>query len=370
MRDILSIFKVLLIKISFILVYIYYLCAGEKKQHIVLATNRNEKLVGNLEAVYKALKTLTDDSNIQILLKSSAFRTNLQVIKAMAQDKIIVIDDFFLPVYLIPKKWQRAHIIQLWHAVGDFKKVGRTLIGQSTGVNVLYDKIVRIHSNYDLMCVGSLVEKQMYLDSFYIQADQIIITGTPKTDVYFGQSYNSVKIDENIAIFAPTFRGESIKDEQLIKSFIESVPKKDDGFKWYISLHPYVLKNPVIRKFIDDYKYIKLIPPAEIEEYLIASQFLISDYSAIVLEYVALKKPIFFYIPDYKEYKISRGFYHNYVEEFSNQFVNENSNLKLMLKHYDYNNLKKIKKRLYTFEDGKSSIRVAQIVTTIFDFKK
>ncbi|MFK4998741.1 CDP-glycerol glycerophosphotransferase family protein [Bacillus sp. N9] len=56
---------------------------------------------------------------------------NLKLFKdlvAFCNAKYLVLDDYFLPIYLI-KPRNSLRVIQLWHAAGAFKKFGYSTIG-------------------------------------------------------------------------------------------------------------------------------------------------------------------------------------------------------------------------------------------------
>ncbi|MCL1950506.1 MAG: CDP-glycerol glycerophosphotransferase family protein [Turicibacter sp.] len=345
--------------------FIYILCLLKQpdEDKLTLATNRTHELSGNLQNIYGELIKTGENVKIHVLTKKSPFRDNLELLKAMATSKIVVIDDYFLPIYLIPKKWQRAKVVQVWHAIGNFKKVGRLLFGSASGVSLEYSKMVNIHSNYDVMCVGSEAEKKMYQESFFIGHENFAVTGIPKTDIYFKQrDFTHLSGKKPIAVYAPTYRGNPKDDVSIVMGFLEKFAKGEAVFEWHVSLHPYVADNKQIGDYVAKHPRIKIIPQGEVEMVLLASELLVSDYSAIILEYLALEKPLFLYAPDYETYKKSRGFYHDYVQELKGALVSTREEMAKKMETYDFATLRRLGNLLFPFTDGNSTWRVAQLI--------
>lgn len=369
MRLVLSILKGIIQKTIFTLIFLFYSKFARVGYDVTFVNSRNSEINGNIKFVYDEFMMKNTGLKLNVLTLQSKKKFAIQICKIIATSKIVVIDDFILPVYYIPKKLQKGKILQLWHAVGNYKNVGRLRLGKHQGASYYFDKIFKLHSNYDIMFVGSDIEKKMYEKSFYIKEEQIVITGIPKTDIYYNISQIEMKKKLNlcnskkIAIYAPTHRGKSERDAELIISFLEKT--SEESFSWYVSLHPYMENNPQIYEYINSNKKIGIVKGNNIESYLIAADILVSDYSAIILEFVAMLKPVFLHVPDYEAYNKSVGFNHDYVKEFQDAIILEPNEIFEKFLKYDYSKLEAIRDSVYIFKDGQSTKRVVEYIQKI-----
>ena len=108
--------------------YVYYFFIRLKKvedNKMVMATNRSDKLVGNLAYIYEAIDKKAYIVHIYLKPKRKILEyiQNLQFIKEIANAKWILIDDFFPLIYPL-KIRKESKLIQVWHATGALKKVG------------------------------------------------------------------------------------------------------------------------------------------------------------------------------------------------------------------------------------------------------
>ena len=88
----------------------------------VFVLTREDKLQGNLQFVHSELLKQLPEVKIHFVYAEN--KMNLKLFKELNiinDAKYLIIDDYYLPVYLIKPKKQ-LKVIQLWHAAGAFKK--------------------------------------------------------------------------------------------------------------------------------------------------------------------------------------------------------------------------------------------------------
>lgn len=78
-------------------------------------------------------------------------------------------------------------------------------------------------------------------------------------------------------------------------------------------MHPFIKNMITIKEEYQD-KIIDLTNYKDINELLLVTDLLITDYSSVIFEYSFMKKPIVFYVPDLEEYDNGRSFFYNYDE--------------------------------------------------------
>ncbi|MCI8774081.1 MAG: hypothetical protein HFI50_09175 [Lachnospiraceae bacterium] len=142
--------------------------------------------------------------------------------------------------------------------------------------------------------------------------------GSARTDILFDEQKYRFKVremlnlpqDAKILLYAPTYRFKwsGLSYEQKLpeygidyKSLIEELEKKFHG-QWYILLrfHPGLRKYSEQVCLTDRVINVSLYPDGE--EFVAASDILVSDYSSIMFEPAYVKKPVFLYATDIDEY--------------------------------------------------------------------
>lgn len=304
----------------------------------VIVSSRNNRLEGNLHFIYREL--LSEFEGVKIHFVYTKNKMNLNLFKEIflfSDAKYLILDDYFLSIYLIkPKK--NMKIIQLWHAAGALKKFGHSTIGTRFGPNRNYLKVIPIHSNYTHVYVSSQNIVPYYAEAFNMSEDNIYPLGIPRTDLFFKENekneiisslYNDYpelkKCSKVKILIAPTYRAKGpYKESEIdfIKILKDISRKINNNVKILFKPHPYVethqldeLRN-LTNIFLVDNKYF-------INEWMLISDAFITDYSSSVFEFSLLHKPICHFVPDIKEYTKNRGFYQQ-LEEVSDGKIIEN----------------------------------------------
>ena len=102
-----------------------------------------------------------------------------------------------------------------------------------------------------------------------------------------------------------------------------------------------------------------------LNDLMIASDMLISDYSSIVFDYSYLSKPIILYASDVEQYANERGFLFTY-DELPFPYAYNNDELEKVVSNYSTNKylakLREFYKKHGLVDDGNASERVAKII--------
>src|SRR5699024_12565911 len=124
--------------------------------------------------------------NFMIYFVIAENKMNLKLLKELLLIKdviYVIIDDYYLPVYLInPRK--EVKIIQIWHAAGALKKFGYSTNGTAFGPNKNYLKIVPIHSNYTHAYVSAEYAKLYFAEAFNMSENKIHALGIPRAELF------------------------------------------------------------------------------------------------------------------------------------------------------------------------------------------
>lgn len=80
-----------------------------------------------------------------------------------------------------------------------------------------------------------------------------------------------------------------------------------------IKMHPFIQNKINIKEEYAN-KIVDLTNYKDINELLLITDLLITDYSSVIFEYSFMEKPIIFYVPDLEEYNNGRSFFYDYDE--------------------------------------------------------
>lgn len=364
---------------KYILRSVYLLSSIFKvKNRIILGTYRKDSLEGNYEYIIRELEknkypyeVLYKKQEKGIKNKIKYFLHMIKVEYYMATSKYFIIDDFYLPVYMVSKLRKGTEIIQVWHACGAFKKFGFSIVEKGFGASKEYVKDIPIHSNYSKVVVTSKEVSKHYAEAFNMEEGNIKPIGVPRTDIFFDERekekikgklykrYPKIK-NKKIILYAPTFRGENQGEAQSPIGF--NINKLVDNLKeeyiLVIKLHPLVKKGLKIKnkKIVDmsDYNIINDI--------LCITDILITDYSSTIFEFALLERKIILYADDLDEYIKERDFYYEYESFVPGPIAKNTEELISCINtdDYNYDRVKRFKDKFFDYRDGKSTERLVK----------
>lgn len=357
-----------------------------KEKKVTFASYRSKSLEGNLKYLYKEMVNQHPDYQYHFLIKKfkgsfigkvDYFLHMLKSIYGLATSKYFIVDDYYFPIYVI-KPRDGSEIIQLWHAAGAFKKFGLSTVGKSFGPSPEYLNHVKIHSNYSKVYVSSKNVIPYYSEAFGLEEDKIHPLGVPRTDFFFEQEYVREAeerfflqypefINKKVILYAPTFRGGSHNQEAFDCPLDIRILKEVLGEKYtlLIHLHPYMKESMIVE---DESDFVTVMDSEfTIEELMIVSDILITDFSSIVFDFSLLEKPIAFYATDLEEYMLERDFYFDFETFIPGPFFTDTYQLANWIQQGQYDKDLILKFKDFFFDGDK---RVSQkIVSHIFSEK-
>jgi CDP-ribitol ribitolphosphotransferase len=359
-----------------------------KRNKVVIASYREEKLSENFQALYDRLHN-NSGLKITCLLKKmnpglagkAAYVFHLfSSLYHLATCRVLLLDDYYFPLYVINKRKETISI-QLWHACGAFKKFGYSIKDKPFGPSSDYLKIVPVHSNYDYAIVSSAEAVPHFAEAFHMDQSQVLPLGVPRTDYFFNetklrslvkdflQNYPELKEKKKL-LYAPTFRGSGHHQEASnipldLQTFKQNMD--EDEAVLFVHLHPY-MRNHVDLK--DDSFFYDLTDRYSLYDLMVLSDALITDYSSVIFEYSLLKKPIYFYCPDLEEYMKERDFYYPF-ESFVPGPISKNTvQLAKDVRqsgNLDTSQIERFSKTFITHQDGHSTDRVAEWIESFLE---
>lgn len=204
----------------------------------------------------------------------------------------------------------------------------------------LYSDVSRL----DLFITAAKPEYDYICDNFGYHNNEVVLTGFSR----FDNLYNK-KAKKNRIVVMPTWRSwfhfNSRKHNGGIYIFEES-----PYFKcWTAFLENYRLNKMIVdfdlevvffphrnmQRYLDDFKnkvktniIIASWKKYDVQELLISSQLMITDYSSVFFDMIYMKKPVLFYQFDYDEFRSNQyeeGYFKYYDNPFGKQFLDVDS---------------------------------------------
>lgn len=293
--------------------------------------------------------------------------------------KLIVTNHRMAEHYYFKKRKYQIYI-QTWHSSTRLKKIERD--AESDLSKDYINSAINDSKKCDFIISGSEFSTNIYKNSFWYSGE-ILEFGTPRSDIMYVDKqeienkikvYYNIPYEKRLVIYAPTFRKEKSIDVYNIEyiNLIEALKEKFDG-DWVIlyRLHPNI-SNMSSYLNIDNSLIYDVSGYEDIQELLVASDVLLTDYSSCMFDFALVKKPCFLYTPDLYEYiSKEREFYFN-IEELPFTISQDNRSLVENIISFDSKNYQKkcndFIKKIGSFEDGKATQRICKfIIKNIFD---
>lgn len=374
-----TLFTKYLIQLAYFLTSLFFKVDHNK---ITIATYRSTGLEGNLAFIKEEIDQ--NYPNIKCIVLAKKFNSSLagkieyaiHLIKAsfhMATSRFFIIDDFYFPVYVIHPRGG-TEIVQVWHAAGAFKKFGLSTMGKSFGPSSDYLKHVKIHANYSRVYVSSKEVVPHYADAFGMDEGRIYPLGVPRTDYFFDEerqnlvkeklyrSFPDLK-NRKLILYAPTFRGKSHYQETFNIPIDMRLMKDSlsDEYALLIHLHPYMTNGVRLDENLKGFAY-HIHKDFSIEELLLLSDILITDYSSIIFDYSILNRPIAFFVHDLESYLEERDFYYSFESFVPGPILYESEALIKWIidESKDLEKIKCFRQRFFDQLDGKASERIVK----------
>ena len=356
------------------------------RERVVLATGHSAAISGNLSWIRDGLRKQRPQVPVVELAHAPGggrrrlIGTAIHALRSgyhLAAARLFVVDDYFFPMYVIrPRRGTR--FIQVWHGCGAFKKFGYSVLDKGFGADDAYVERVRIHSNYDLCLVSAARFIPFYAEAFRASPDLFTARlGIPRTDLFFdtervGRTATEVRrryaIPEGrrVVLYAPTFRGERITlardPNELDLAALHAALGEDHVL--LLRSHPFVRSraaaDPALRSFVID---VSEWP--DINELMLVSDVLVTDYSSAMYEFALLGRPMAFFTPDAAQYLEERGFYIDFPADLPGPAFTRSEDLAEYLRAgvFDLERVRRFAAESFHVADGRATARfIAQVV--------
>lgn len=293
-----------------------------KHNRVSFVTGRTLEPTGNLRAVYNTVKDM-DGVDVRLYCHQGGVKgAVLSIFKFLylyMTSAVVYVDDYYHPISYVKKK-SGTTLIQLWHGCGAFKTFGFSRYHKESVLEFYSPN----HRQYDIAIVSSPDVIDLYAEAFGINNTNVMPLGSPRCDALvdedfkaeftaeFYNKYPKLK-DKKLLLFAPTFRGGGNGDSYYpMEQFDVDRVLENLGDDWavIIKLHPYLTEKFTCSaknadRMVDLSEY-------DVNDILIVTDFLVTDYSSVIFEASILDVPMAFLTYDLEEFIECRDFYFDF----------------------------------------------------------
>ena len=377
------------LKYFFIKLFLILMRCFKIKNNRILVVSYTGKGFGD-NSKYVVLELLKDINNMNIEIYWAVSNINEEFPNGVKKVKYNSIKYFYIlvtskiwldntrkPIYIIKRKKQVY--IQFWHGCLAMKKIefdasdrlGKVYLRGAKNDNNMINYLV---SN-SIYCSNVLYKGALKCDK------QILEYGCPREDILIRKNKELIKkvkqyykINENtkIILYAPTFRNiytgqYNIKYDALLSKLVTSL---NDEYIILVRLHPNVSSNAKEYGVSFNKNVINASNYNDIQELIISSNLIITDYSSVMFDGLIANIPVILYANDYNDYYKERGFYFSFDELPFKICKNNNELIEIDYKKY-YNDVKKeyskFKKKIGFYNYNNSSYEVSKLIKEVID---
>lgn len=275
----------------------------------------------------------------------------------------VIISNASIPTYLPVRNKQKY--VETWHGGGAYKKTG--LSYDRTPLKI--KKLKLIAKEIEFFISSSSIFTETKSENHLVDREKFYEIGMPRNDVLFTESeelsnkvkdYYGVARDTKVILYAPTYRtkeDDSKTYEDLnIEALVDALKSKFGG-EWVVFTRMHYYLNEKIQ-----YKdAINVSAYDDMQELMLATDVLITDYSSVMWDFSLTRKPAFVFAPDLEEYEKNRSFF-TPPEKWPFTVSRTNEDLSKTIEQFDQDahelRIEKHHKNQGSFEKGNATEKV------------
>ena len=321
----------------------------------------------DVDAYYAIDKSSLDLRNIEELGNVVEIGSQEHFEVALKADAYIGTHDieYFVPVE-IDRLNKKAKRIFLQHGV-----MGRK--------NAEYHKYY-YNDPFDLVITSSEKEKELFYSHFKYEKSEIAVTGLSRFDYLYKRTFMDKPKKSKQILVMPTWR-EWISDKEdfttteyymryasLLGNHELREILRENNVK--LVFYPHYRMQPYIDNFInmeDDVIHIERLGEKNVQDLLIESDAMITDFSSVSFDMTFMNKPVVFYHFDFKRF-FKNGLLRKKHETFLGEIVNDERDVIQSVSNIIQNNFEQdssvaeSKEEIIKYTDAKNSERIYQAV--------
>lgn len=291
----------------------------------------------------------------------------IQQLFVLQSSKLVIIDYNNFVISKFPHR-KEVKVLEIWHATAALKNFGNC---------VQRDYEIK---NYDYAIANSDFYKGVYAQAFNLPEENVLVTGIPNNDKIFDDHFVQdtkvrllekypVLANKKVITYAPTFRGRIstyFKEAKIDLARVHQALGED--YVIIYKAHPLISGSAY-----ENNPHVLFIEEEPISSIFCVTDVLITDYSAIAVDWMVFDKPIIAYVPDFKSYSKKPGLTIDYLQEFPGAVTFNEGELIQALQATDSTSYQKERalffKKTYNYCDGKATERVLKVIENLMPEK-
>ena len=291
----------------------------------------------------------------------------IQQLFVLQSSKLVIIDYNNFVISKFPHR-KEVKVLEIWHATAALKNFGNC---------VQRDYEIK---NYDYAIANSDFYKGVYAQAFNLPEENVLVTGIPNNDKIFDDHFVQdtkvrllekypVLANKKVITYAPTFRGRIstyFKEAKIDLARVHQALGED--YVIIYKAHPLISGSAY-----ENNPHVLFIEEEPISSIFCVTDVLITDYSAIAVDWMVFDKPIIAYVPDFKSYSKKPGLTIDYLQEFPGAVTFNEGELIQALQATDSTSYQKERalffKKTYNYCDGKATERVLKVIENLMTEK-
>lgn len=308
---------------------IYALFKLQKTQHkIAFISRQSETPSLDFRYLIHHLKTAYPEYRVEVHCKMIPASLGGKVkyigelfrqMKAMATAEVVVLDGYCILASMLRHK-KNLKIVQLWHALGAFKKFGKSILGKEGGQSPAVAEAFKMHNNYDLIAASGEQCVPFFADAFGQPEEKFVPIGIPRMDyltdgdeaerlrALIYAHYPSLQNGKKTILYVPTFR-DNEEDTAALQQATAELVKRVNYTEYNLIVKHHVVDTNQEEVYTDSNLNREAGEQFTGMDFMAVSDYVVTDYSSILYEALLKDLPLYIYCFDSEKYIDERGFY-------------------------------------------------------------
>ncbi len=239
--------------------------------------------------------------------------------KSMATSRVVVLDGYCILASMLKHK-KELKIIQLWHALGAFKKFGKSILDMEGGKSSAVADAFKMHNNYDLIAASGDKCVPHFSEAFGQSESKFVPIGIPRMDYLTSEEENEALKEKILKeypeldngkrniLYVPTFR-DTEEDKAALENACEELINRVNYDEFNLIVKHHVVNTNKEKIFTDSHINCKEGESFTGMDFMSVADFVVSDYSSVIYEALLRNLPIYIFCFDSDKYIDERGFY-------------------------------------------------------------
>lgn len=347
----------------------------EENANFLLREFKNQESLGNVILLHEYTKRDCQDNSPTCIHFSN--KKPLDLIKAIyyiGTSKTIILDNYFAFLSVI-KVRKGVEFIQIWHAAGAIKHFGlldKSVVTRSQNAK---NRFIRVYEKFDKVVVGSEKMVEVFKEAFQINEGKFLRTGVPRTDIFYNHEIKELTTSKlyeeypqlqgkKVILYSPTYRDGELSSFKLKLDLKKMKQLQEKNYFLIMKLHPAIKhEKGTLMKDHPDF-ILDLSHYRRMNDLLLITDILVTDYSSIPFEFALRNKPMVFFPYDLKEYQLKRGIFGDYLTSVPGPvaYTTEELITIILNDNFPYEMISKYSEEWNTYSTGNSSRNLVHYV--------